>query len=106
MADELGKRQPRRSDRILVSIPLEVVGTAPSGGKFCVKATTQFVSSHGGSLVLPRTLGTDQEITMRRGDGVQVRVRVVGQVGIGPAGPIYGVAFLQPCPDFWGVSFP
>ncbi|MFB3915362.1 MAG: PilZ domain-containing protein [Terriglobales bacterium] len=98
--------QPRRSDRVLIRIPVEIMGDDPSGQQFCDKGITHFVNRHGGSIVLKRTLTSGQQFVVRRADGLQAEIRVVGQLGIGPAGQFYGISFLNPNPDFWGIRFP
>lgn len=98
--------QPRRSDRVLIRIPLEAIGTDSSGERFCAKATTHFVNRHGGSIVVQKTLAPGQQIVIRRPDGLQAEIRVVGQLGIGPAGQFYGISFLDSKTEIWGICFP
>jgi hypothetical protein len=98
--------QPRRSDRVLIRMPLEISGTDASGRRFSEKGATYFVNRHGGSIVTRRLLASGQQVLIRRPDGFQAQIRVVGQLGIGQAGQFYGISFLNPKTDFWGISFP
>lgn len=56
--------------------------------------------------MLSRPLDVGQHIRIRREGGREVGFRVVGQLGTGPAGFLYGVALLDPEPEFWGILFP
>ncbi|HEY6937310.1 MAG TPA: PilZ domain-containing protein [Terriglobales bacterium] len=98
--------QPRRSDRILLHIPLQVAGSDSSGRPFQVSGSTVFLTSTGASITLPRLLAPGQKLRLAMTNGAETEVTVVGQLGVGPAGGSYGVAFVQPRPDFWGIQFP
>lgn len=97
----------RRSDRVSLAIALEVVGTDASGHRFTETMRTELVSRYGGSLVSRHRLEPDTSLLIKRPlSGQETRVRVVGQVGIRDHGHVYGVAFLDPETNFWGIYFP
>jgi len=97
----------RRSDRVMLSIPIDVTATDLSGMRFTESSRTEMVSRHGASIVLSRAVSLEQVITLRRRVvDEDLRARVLGQLGIRSEGPVYGVAFATDAPGFWGISFP
>lgn len=97
----------RRSDRISISIPIQVSGMDLSGLNFVEQARTTFISRHGGTIILPYFLGPEQTIFIRcASTGKETEARVVGQLGVQLDSHIYGVALLDENVDLWGVRFP
>jgi PilZ domain len=97
----------RRSERVSLEVPIEVVGTSATGSDFLDKTRTLLVSRHGGKIVLDRILSPDQEITVLcPSTGKEVAARIVGHVGEGPEGHYYGIAFLDPEMNLWDIEFP
>jgi len=37
---------------------------------------------------------------------LQMQARMLGQLGIGPGFHVYGIAFTEDAPNFWGINFP
>ena len=67
---------------------------------------TEVVAGNGGSLILPQNLSAGTLITINS-KVAKADARIVGQVGVGDGGYVYGIAFLdQGCQHFWGVTFP
>lgn len=87
-------------------MPLEISGTDASGRAFSERGTTHFVNRHGGSILIRKSLAPGQRVLIRRQDGLEALIKVIGQLGIGPAGHSYGISFVDPKVDFWGISFP
>ncbi len=100
----------RRSDRVCLTLFLEVEGTDGAGQTFMEPARTLLISRHGGVVVLNRILRADQEIQIRRKSSHEAHrkgpVRVIGQFGRQGDGYIYGVALVDAETDLWGVEFP
>ncbi len=97
----------RRSDRIALAIPVQVVGRDLSGEEFQEKGRTVLVSRHGATVLLNRSLAVDQEIALRAlPTNREATVRVVGQVRVEAEGRIYGMAFLDPNTNLWDIYFP
>lgn len=68
---------------------------------------TLVISRHGASIVLNRALVPEQEVTVRcMLTNVEANARIVGQVGEEPAGIHYGIEFLDPEVNVWGIEFP
>jgi len=99
--------KPRRSDRVSISIPVEIAGIDRGGHRFALLARTCFISRYGASVLLQRKLDPDQKITISHIQRkVETPARVIGQIGIEAEGQVYAVALTGPRLDFWGVRFP
>jgi hypothetical protein len=97
----------KRSDRIAISIAVEVSGSDLNGQDFLDKAFSGHISRNGASLILNRNLAPDQQIILRRsGSGAEAVARVVGQIGIRAEGHVYGIALPENSSSFWGICFP
>ena len=96
----------RRSDRVSVEFPIEVVGSDATGADFLDKTRAVLVSKHGGKIVLDRVLPPEQEITVLcTSTGKEAVARVVGRVGEGAEGHYYGIAFLDLDVNLWDIEF-
>ena len=97
----------RRSDRVMLSIAIEIVATDLSGTRFTESARTEMVSRNGASVVFTKPVSIEQTVSIRRRAlDVQVNARILGQLGIRNGGPVYGLAFSEEAPQFWGIFFP
>jgi len=101
-------KEKRRSDRILLTIPLSVQGTDEKGQPFQVEAQTSVLNRHGGRIRVNRRL--------RAGETVRI-INLVGRHSsdfcvVGPVTPFsekggeYGVEYLNPSESIWGIQFP
>ncbi|HKF51827.1 MAG TPA: PilZ domain-containing protein [Candidatus Acidoferrales bacterium] len=106
----MDSRSNRRSDRISISYTLETMGTNAEGKPFLETARTVVVNRHGALVSLNHKLRVGQGVTVRRraSDGSirQADVRVVACEKELPNGGEYGVSFVDPNLDFWGIEFP
>jgi hypothetical protein len=97
----------RRSGRIAKEIAILLVGSDVEGKVFSEQTKTVLLSRHGAGIVSQYPLSAEQELILRRMDtDKEAEVRVVGQLGAHEGGYTYGVAFLDPEVDFWGIEFP
>jgi hypothetical protein len=97
----------RQSDRVSISIPVEVFGTDFTGEHFVERTRTVLVSRHGATIILNRKLAPDHELILKRvGANREALVRVVGQIGGRPEGYIYGVALQDLGTNLWNIYFP
>src|SRR5712691_1612888 len=97
----------RRSSRIPREIAILLVGSDMEGKMFSEQTKTVLLSQHGAGIVSQYVLSAEQELILRRLDtDKEAEVRVVGQLGSDGKTYTYGVAFLNPELDLWGVKFP
>lgn len=97
----------RRSQRILLSVPLRVSGKRTNGSAFNEHTNTLIVNAHGALLQLREPVHIGQPLSLRNmATGEEEHCTVV-DVNEGPNGvPEVGVEFSDANPRFWRVSFP
>jgi hypothetical protein len=98
----------RRSERVLLRIPIEVKGTDAEGRPFTEKTFTLVINRHGARIALKTPVQAEARITItNRQSAMSCPFRVVGRTSksLGE-GPEWGVECLQPGVNFWGISFP
>jgi hypothetical protein len=106
-ADDGSGSSKRRSDRVLVALPINLTATDSNGVRFTEACFTEMVSLHGASVALPRRASAEHPVTLqRRSLDLQVQARILGQLGIRPGFHVYGIAFTEDAPNFWGINFP
>lgn len=77
------------------------------GKVFSEETRTVVLSRHGAGIISQYKLVPEQELILRRLDtNTETEIRVVGQIGVQGEIYTYGVSFLDPEIDFWGVKFP
>jgi hypothetical protein len=77
------------------------------GKIFSEETTTVVLSRHGAGILSRYVLSAEQELILRRLDtDKEAEVRIVGQLGSHGESHTYGVAFLNPEMDLWGIDFP
>jgi hypothetical protein len=100
--------EKRRSDRLMITLPLVVEGKDTKGQPFDNTARTITVNRHGARIVTPRPLRAGQTITVTNiASRRKCQFRVVGPVS--PAtdrGGEWGIECLDPNEDIWGIQFP
>ena len=97
----------RRSSRIPKEIRILLVGSDMEGKVFSEQAKTVLLSRHGAGLISEYKLSPEQELILRSLESnKEAEVRVVGQLGSVGGSYTYGVAFVDPNVDFWGIEFP
>lgn len=97
----------RRSGRIPKEIPILLVGSDLDGKVFSENTKTVLLSRHGAGIISQYKLVPEQELIVRRLDtDTEVEIRIVGQIGSQSDNHTYGVSFLDPEIDFWGLKFP
>jgi len=100
----------RRSDRVSLTLLLEVSGKDSQGHDFKDSAKTLVISRHGAVIILERELSDEQRIHLRRQAPGETRregaARVIGQFGRQREGYLYGVEIVDNGVDLWGIEFP
>jgi hypothetical protein len=97
----------RRSQRVLLAVPLRVSGQGTNGAPFVEHTKTLIVNAHGALLQLQEPVQEGQTVSVRNvTTGEEMPCKVVdlspGAKGVSEI----GVEFAQPSPRFWRVSFP
>ena len=83
-----------------------MVGSDMEGKMFSEQTKTVLLSRHGAGIVSQYALYAEQELILRRLDtNKEAEIRVVGQLGSDGNMYTYGVAFLNPEMDLWGIKF-
>jgi hypothetical protein len=105
--NKLTTQELRRSDRIPEEIAILLIGGDAQGVEFVEQTKTVVLSRHGAGIVSTHKLAAEQElIIVHQENNKETEIRVVGQIGCEGDSYTYGVAFLDPAVDFWGVEFP
>jgi hypothetical protein len=102
--------QPRRTDRVSLTLFLEISGTDSHGEAFSEPGKTLLINRHGAVILFERVLAPEQIVHLRRrAPGESHReadARVVGEFGRQEDGFLYGVELVDANADLWGVEFP
>src|SRR5271155_2777336 len=100
----------RRTDRVSLTLLLEVSGTNRQGQEFKAPARTLLINRGGAVIILDQELAPEQFIHVQRRAPHEShrrgQVRVVGQFGRQKDGYLYGVEMPDASMDLWGVDFP
>ena len=100
-------QESRRSDRIPKEIDILLIGWDAQGVEFMEQTKTVILCRHGAGIVSTHKLAAEQElIVVQQENNKETEIRVVGQIGCEGNFYTYGVAFLNPSVDFWGIEFP
>jgi hypothetical protein len=97
----------RRSQRVLLQVPVRVSGQNALGLKFEEEAQTVVINANGALLLLSTQINQGQTLTLSNIGACQSAECVVAYLGQheGQRAEV-GIGFLLPNPSFWGVNFP
>ena len=97
----------RRSQRVLLRLPVLVIGRGPDGQHVSENAFTVNVSSRGALIQMSMRVEAAQKILCRNPDTLEEQfVRVIHVSPAAEGKSEVGVEFLKPAPKFWRISFP
>jgi hypothetical protein len=100
-------QRKRRSGRIAKELDIVLLGTDTTGKVFSEQTKTVVLSRHGAGVVTRHRFSPDELLTLRLpGSAKEAAIRLVGQIGGESGRYVYGVAFVDPDPDFWPMEFP
>jgi len=101
-------RSRRRSERVVLRIPLQLSAVLADGRPINVEAHTLVVNAHGGLLDVGMEMLRGQQIRLRNMKTEIFASGRVLRVEKAEEGGHFSVAFEfeAPCPEFWPVSFP
>jgi hypothetical protein len=107
MTDVMDERNRRRSERVVLRIPVHLSAVVPGGKRISIEAHTLVVNAHGGLLDVGIELVKGQQIRLSNSKTELIttgRVLRAEQSG----GGRFSVAFEfeSPAPHFWPVTFP
>jgi hypothetical protein len=101
------KNTQRRSQRVLVAVPVSVVLARPSQKPITENTNTLVVNAHGGLLLLSMKLFAGDQVTLINPQtNEQQPARVIY---LGPQQSDkqeIGIEFVKPSPLFWRIAFP
>lgn len=97
----------RRSQRLLLRVPIELRRTSSAGKTVTEKTTTLAVNAHGALILLKSPVSDREQLALTNGrTGEEHTCRVV-YVGPTEAGKTQvGIEFVKPAPQAWGIVFP
>jgi hypothetical protein len=98
----------RRSDRVLVDLPLIVRGVSATDDQaFREETFTLTVSAHGALVMLATKVAMEQKLVLANPVSREEREAKVSFIGREHAGlSQVGVEFIHPAPEFWSIDSP
>lgn len=97
----------RRSERVLLDVPVVLLGESTDHRAFREETFTVTVSAHGALLMLQSKVALGQKVTLTNPENHAERCARVAYVGGDHAGLAQvGIEFDQPAPHFWPVTSP
>jgi c-di-GMP-binding flagellar brake protein YcgR len=97
----------RRSQRVLMTIPVRVSGQNGLGLPFEEETHTRAISAHGGLILMSAQVNRGQRLTLSNVQTKAALECVVAHIDRHQGGhPQVGVEFMLPNPVFWHVAFP
>jgi hypothetical protein len=97
----------RRSMRVLLSVPITVVGKNAKSQDFTEETRTLVVNAHGALIALGASVAAGQQVTVsNKATHASLECRIV-YLGSSQAGKVQmGIEFERPFPAFWQIDFP
>ncbi len=97
----------RRSQRVIISMPVTVSGKKADGAEFQEDTTTLVLNAHGALISLAARVKEMQSLLLRVRGALETQECRVVYIGHTDAGKTQiAVEFLQPAPNFWHIYFP
>jgi len=108
MATEQNPREKRRSERVLIRVPIEVRGEGIDGSPFAGPGHTATVNRYGALVLLTARLKPDSQLTLINKFSQDTETFRVVWSAEKPSEGGYesGIEALAPRDDFWGIRFP
>jgi hypothetical protein len=97
----------RRSERVLVDVPLFIQGQADGAQEFKEETFTVTVSAHGALIVLAAKVALGQKVMLTNLKNKDQHEATIAFLGPPYAGlSTVGIQFSKPAPEFWAISSP
>jgi hypothetical protein len=102
-----GQTGQRRSERILLDVPVVICGGPTDHPAFREETFTVTVSAHGALLMMATKVALGQRLVVMNPQNWDEREARVSYLGPDRAGLAQvGVEFLRPAPEFWAIQTP
>jgi hypothetical protein len=103
----MGYAVQRRSQRVLLDVPLVIRGEQDDNGPFQEETFTVTVSAHGALLMLATKVHIGQRLMLRNPENSEERDGRVAYIGREHAGLAQvAIEFTRPAPEFWPITTP
>jgi len=100
-------RDRRRSQRVLLRIPIAVIASGPDKKMIREQTHTVVVNAHGALINLELPVRVGQVVILQNPETCEEQSCRVIRVNSVPGGkPEVGIEFVVPAPHFWRVAFP
>jgi hypothetical protein len=97
----------RRSQRVLLRIPIQVIGQSPDKKPVSEMTHTAVVNAHGGLIYLSLKVTVGQAIILKNPETDEEQLCRIARADPAPDGRTeVGIEFVKPAPNFWRVAFP
>ncbi len=97
----------RRSQRVLLTVAVQITGTNASGTAFSEETTTAVVNAQGGLLLLKEAVRQGQRLNVRNLNTGEETACTTTDATAGSNEPSeVGIEFVEAAPRFWRVAFP
>lgn len=97
----------RRSQRVLLSINVTVMGESPPGKTFTEETQTLVVNAHGALIALSAPVVSGQQLRLTNKASHEEEPCRVVYLGPKAGGKTQvGIEFTKPAPNFWHIAFP
>jgi hypothetical protein len=104
---DTGQLGQRRSERILLDVPVVIRGEAANQGAFLEETFTVTISAHGALVMLGAGVILGQKVTVRNTLNQQEQEARIAYTGTSYAGLAkVGLEFVREAPDFWPLTSP
>ena len=100
------EKKRRRSQRVMLALPVTVSGEGPSG-TFSEDTRTVVVNAHGALITLATKIAQQQMLQLKSPSNSEVQTCRVTYVGPTTEGKTQlGIEFTAAAPHFWHIAFP
>ena len=97
----------RRSQRVLLRVPIVLMGSMEDGKPFSEETITLVVNAHGALVALVTKVSASRKLGMvNLSSGEELSCTVIHNGATSNGKTEIGVEFTAPAPFFWRISFP
>lgn len=97
----------RRSQRVLLRVPIVVIGQMPDGAPFSEETITLVVNAHGALITMGGQTAVRQKLgIVKLGSGEELGCHVVHLGAVSDGKTEVAIEFVIPATFFWRISFP